>query len=172
MTNVILVDDNDNEVGQMEKLEAHKVGALHRAFSVLIMNTKGEMLIQKRARTKYHSAGLWSNACCSHPTGNDTLKNEAQKRLMEEMGIHTSLVFQYSFIYKTALENNLTENEFDHVFLGVFDGAPILNKEEAEDWKYVDLSKLQIDISKNPEHYSHWFRLIIKRWSNEILEAK
>ncbi len=172
MTNVILVDENDNEVGRMEKLQAHKIGALHRAFSVLIMNNKGEMLIQKRATGKYHSGGLWSNACCSHPLGNATIENEAQTRLIEEMGIDIPLSFQYSFIYKADLENNLIEHELDYVFLGFFDGTPTPNEEEAEDWKYVNLENLQIDVNKNPEKYSYWFRLILNRWQNEIAEKK
>jgi isopentenyl-diphosphate delta-isomerase len=172
MVDVILVDEQDNEVGRMEKLEAHKKGALHRAFSILILNSKGEMLIQKRANTKYHSGGLWSNACCSHPIGKETIEEEARKRLIEEMGIDIPLTFQYSFIYQVALENNLSEHELDYVFLGTFDGVPKINTEEADDWKFIDLSQLQHDIQKNPDRYSFWFRMIMKRWPNEIIETK
>lgn len=172
MANVILVDEHDNEIGRMEKLEAHKKGMLHRAFSVLLMNSQGEMLIQKRASGKYHSAGLWSNACCSHPLGNDSIENEARKRLIEEMGIDTPLTFQYSFIYNVNLDNNLIEHELDYVFLGTFDGAPTLNEEEAQDWKYVGLQKLQDDVNIHPEKYSHWFRLILDQWPNEVFEKK
>ncbi len=170
MGNVILVDKNDSEIGQMEKLEAHQKGLLHRAFSILLMNSKGEMLIQKRALHKYHSGGLWSNACCSHPTGNDTPENEARKRLIEEMGIDTPLRFQYSFIYNVALDNNLIEHELDYVFLGTYDDDPIINKEEAMDWKFIGIKTLEEDMKKNPNNYSYWFRLIMEHWENKILQ--
>jgi isopentenyl-diphosphate delta-isomerase len=172
MTKVILVDEQDNEIGRMEKLEAHQKGMLHRAFSVLIMNSNGEMLIQKRASGKYHSGGLWSNACCSHPVGKSPIDQEARERLINEMGIDTPLSFQYDFIYKVDLENNLIEHELDYVFLGYFDAAPKINKEEVEDWKYISIQKLQDDVHANPEKYSYWFRLILNRWPNEILEKK
>ena len=145
---VILVDKNDNQVGLMPKLEAHEKGVLHRAFSIFIFNSKYELLLQKRASSKYHSGGLWTNTCCSHPReGEDTL-DAANRRLDEEMGIKTSLRKVYDFIYKAELDNQLTEHEFDHVFYGVCDRDPILNKDEAEDFKWVDMETLNNDIIK------------------------
>ena len=121
---VILVNEADEQIGVMEKMEAHEKGLLHRAFSVFIFNDKGEMLLQQRALNKYHSGGLWTNACCSHPRpGEDTLQ-AAKRRLMEEMGIETSLTLKNSFTYKTAFENGLTEHEFDHIFIGTFNQEP------------------------------------------------
>ena len=146
---VILVDKNDNQVGLMPKLEAHEKGLLHRAFSIFIFNSRYELLLQKRASSKYHSGGLWTNTCCSHPReGEDTL-DAANRRLDEEMGIKTSLRKVYDFIYKAELDNQLTEHEFDHVFYGVCDRDPILNKDEAEDFKWVDMETLNNDIIKN-----------------------
>ena len=143
---VILVDKNDNQVGLMPKLEAHEKGVLHRAFSIFIFNSKYELLLQKRASSKYHSGGLWTNTCCSHPReGEDTL-DAANRRLDEEMGIKTSLRKVYDFIYKAELDNQLTEHEFDHVFYGVCDNDPILNKDEAEDFKWVDMELSLIHI--------------------------
>ena len=143
---VILVDKNDNQVGLMPKLEAHEKGLLHRAFSIFIFNSKYELLLQKRASSKYHSGGLWTNTCCSHPReGEDTL-DAANRRLDEEMGIKTSLRKVYDFIYKAELDNQLTEHEFDHVFYGVFDNDPILNKDEAEDFKWVDMETLNLSL--------------------------
>ena len=151
---VILVDKNDNQVGLMPKLEAHEKGLLHRAFSIFIFNSKYELLLQKRASSKYHSGGLWTNTCCSHPReGEDTL-DAANRRLDEEMGIKTSLRKVYDFIYKAELDNQLTEHEFDHVFYGVCDNDPILNKDEAEDFKWVDMETLNNDIIKNEDNYT------------------
>ena len=144
--NVVLVDTNDNKLGLMEKLEAHRKGLLHRAFSIFVFNSRYELLLQKRASSKYHSGGLWTNTCCSHPReGEDTL-DAANRRLDEEMGIKTSLRKVYDFIYKAELDNQLTEHEFDHVFYGVCDNDPILNKDEAEDFKWVDMETLNNDI--------------------------
>ena len=139
---VILVDKNDKQVGLMPKLEAHKKGVLHRAFSIFIFNSKYELLLQKRASSKYHSGGLWTNTCCSHPREGEDILDAANRRLDEEMGIKTSLRKVYDFIYKAELDNQLTEHEFDHVFYGVFDNDPILNKNEAEDFKWVDMETL------------------------------
>jgi isopentenyl-diphosphate delta-isomerase len=165
---VILVDKNDNQVGLMPKLEAHEKGVLHRAFSIFIFNSKYELLLQKRASSKYHSGGLWTNTCCSHPReGEDTL-DAANRRLDEEMGIKTSLRKVYDFIYKAELDNQLTEHEFDHVFYGVFDNDPILNKDEAEDFKWVDMETLNNDIIKNEENYTVWFKIAFEYFYNYL----
>jgi isopentenyl-diphosphate delta-isomerase len=162
MEEVVLVNEFDVEVGTMEKMEAHKKGLLHRAFSVILVNSKGELLLQKRAAKKYHSASLWTNACCSHPRPGETVEAAAERRIQEELGIHAKTTLAYSFVYKVALENNLTEHELDHVLIGKFDGDPIVNPEEIEDWKYITLSSLRKDIHKNPAHYTHWFKLIME----------
>jgi len=166
--NVILVDEKDNQVGLMPKLEAHEKGVLHRAFSIFIFNSKYELLLQKRASSKYHSGGLWTNTCCSHPReGEDTL-DAANRRLDEEMGIKTSLRKVYDFIYKAELDNQLTEHEFDHVFYGVCDNDPILNKDEAEDFKWVDMETLNNDIMKNEDNYTVWFKIAFEYFYNYL----
>lgn len=162
MEQVILVNSKDEAIGQMEKLEAHKHGSLHRAFSVLIFNKSGEMLLQKRADNKYHSGGLWTNACCSHPRPNEQTKDAAIRRLKEEIGLELTPRFAYKFIYKTILDNDLVEHELDHVFIGEHDGEPIINTEEASDWKYIDINELKNDISENPDKYTVWFKLIMQ----------
>lgn len=158
---VILVDEHDNEVGTMEKLRAHRLGVLHRAFSILLFNSKGEMLIQKRASCKYHSQGLWTNTCCSHPIPDESLEVATRRRLREEMGIELQPTFLYKFIYKVQLDESLYEHELDHVFTGTFNGAPAINPSEVEDWKFVPLDKLREDIQNNPHAYTHWFKLIL-----------
>jgi isopentenyl-diphosphate delta-isomerase len=159
---VILVDENDNKVGTGEKLEIHQRGILHRAFSVLLFNQKGEILLQKRAKTKYHSAGLWSNTCCSHPRPDKDIKLEAERRLKEEMGIECDLKEAFKFIYKVKL-GELIENEVDHVFFGDFDGRPKPKKKEVEDYKWINLNELRKDVNKNPKNYTYWFRIILKK---------
>ena len=169
---VILVDKNDNQVGLMPKIEAHEKGVLHRAFSIFIFNSKYELLLQKRASSKYHSGGLWTNTCCSHPRdGEDTL-DAANRRLEEEMGIKTSLRKVYDFIYKAELDNQLTEHEFDHVFYGVCDRDPILNKDEAEDFKWVDMETLNNDIIKNEDNYTVWFKIAFEYFYNYLKKWK
>ena len=166
--NVILVDENDNQVGLMPKLEAHEKGLLHRAFSIFIFNSKYELLLQKRASSKYHSGGLWTNTCCSHPREGEDILDAANRRLDEEMGIKTSLRKVYDFIYKAELDNQLTEHEFDHVFYGVFDNDPILNKNEAEDFKWVDMETLNNDIIKNEDNYTVWFKIAFEYFYNYL----
>lgn len=163
MEKIILVDEKDNEIGTGEKLKVHKDGKLHRAFSIFIFNSKGKLLLQKRAKSKYHSGGLWSNTCCSHPRPNKDSKEEAERRLMEEMGIDCKLKEVFSFVYKTNL-GNVTEYEFDHVFVGNFDGNPKLNKEEAEDWKWIDIDELRKEIDNNTEKYTPWLRVILEKY--------
>lgn len=162
MDQVILVDSSDNEVGTMEKMEAHRKGILHRAFSVLLFNSKGEMLLQKRAVAKYHSAGLWTNACCSHPKPNESLPTAINRRLKEEMGINIQSEFAYKFQYRAELDNGLIEHELDHVYIGLFNGEPVINSNEVEDWRYSSLAELKEDVRRNPDDYTYWFKLIIK----------
>jgi isopentenyl-diphosphate Delta-isomerase len=161
MEQVILVDELDNEVGTMDKMEAHQTGELHRAFSVLLFNSKGEILLQKRSRKKYHSGGLWTNACCSHPQPNESMADATARKLFQEMGIAPRLRFAFKFIYQIRLEGNLIEHEYDHVFTGLFDGKPQMNEEEVEDWKFVNLVSLRKDVSENPASYTYWFPLIL-----------
>ena len=165
---VILVDKNDNQVGLMPKLEAHEKGFLHRAFSIFIFNSNYELLLQKRASSKYHSGGLWTNTCCSHPREGEDILDAANRRLDEEMGIKTSLRKVYDFIYKAELDNQLTEHEFDHVFYGVFDNDPILNEDEAEDFKWVDMETLNNDIIKNEDNYTVWFKIAFEYFYNYL----
>ncbi len=162
MEEVILVDQEDNAIGTMEKMEAHRLGELHRAFSVLVYNKKGELLLQQRAMGKYHSGGLWTNACCSHPRPGEKIADAARRRLWEEMGIDIDLAFSHKFLYKASLDQDLTEHELDHVFVGRFDGVPRINSGEVESWKFVGLSWLKADIREHPDAYTYWFRLIVE----------
>lgn len=158
---IILVDENDKQTGEMEKLRTHQLGLLHRCFSIFIFNDRGDLLLQKRAKAKYHSGGLWSNTCCSHPTTKD-IKREAQKRLKQEMGIKCLLEEIFSFIY-TAKVGDLTEHEFDHVFVGRYNDSVKINKKEAEDFKWINLVDLKNDITQNPQNYTEWFKLIYEK---------
>ncbi|MEQ8426067.1 MAG: isopentenyl-diphosphate Delta-isomerase [Cyclobacteriaceae bacterium] len=161
MDRVILVDEWDNEIGTMEKLEAHQKGALHRAFSVLLFNSKGEMLLQKRAKNKYHSGGLWSNACCSHPRPGEEMQKAVSRRLKEELGVDLNPIFSYKFIYNVVFTNSLIEHEFDHVFVGTFDGSPKINKKEIDEWKFVNQKELEDHVNTNPNQFTHWFKMIL-----------
>jgi len=161
MEEVILVDNNDQALGKMEKMEAHIKGTLHRAFSVIIFNSRGEMLLQKRAQTKYHSAGLWTNTCCSHPRPGEPLEAAIHRRLQQEMGIDTGLTFSHKFIYRTELGKDLIEHEYDHVYTGTTDEKPAINIDEVEDWKYAAPDWLKKDMLRNPDIYTHWFKLIL-----------
>lgn len=161
MEHVILVDAHDNETGVMEKMEAHVKGVLHRAFSVLVFNTKGDMLIQRRADCKYHSAGLWTNTCCSHPRPGERIEEAARRRLQEEMGLNLNPERAYSFIYRVELDGGLIENELDHVLTATYDGVPSLNPDEAQDWKYINLAELKNRMETHPNEFTHWFKLIV-----------
>ncbi len=161
---VVLVDSNDKETGFEEKLKTHKEGKLHRAFSIFVFNSKGELLLQKRAETKYHCGGLWTNTCCSHPRPGELLKEAVHRRLKQEMGFDCLLNEVFSFSYKVKFENNLVENEFDHVFSGKFDGEPKPNPEEASAFKWVGVEELKKDIKKNPGKYTYWLRIAIDKF--------
>lgn len=161
---VVLVDQNDKQIGVEEKIAAHEKGLLHRAFSIFIFNSQGQMLIQKRAAGKYHSANLWSNTCCSHPRPDESLDQAVERRLQEEMGFTCPLKEVFSFVYKIKFDDcDLFEHEYDHVFIGTFDGQPNPNPSEASDFKWIDLDELQMDIQEHPEKYAHWFKLSLKK---------
>ena len=172
LSNVILVDTKDNQTGISEKLEAHKKGLLHRAFSIFLFNDQGQLLLQKRADEKYHSGGLWTNTCCSHPSPGEFLIKSAQNRLKEEMGISTSLSPLFSFIYKAEFDNGLIEHELDHVFIGTFNANPLPNPEEVGEWKYASIEEIKDDIVQSPESYTFWFKLIYERVFNYISTNK
>ena len=157
---VILVDENDVPRGTMEKMEAHKKGELHRAFSIFVFNSKGELLLQRRAMDKYHSGGLWTNTCCSHPQPEENLQESAHKRLHEEMGFSCTLEKVFHFIYKAELDNELTEHELDHVFIGYYNENPKINSREVAEWKYMSINEIQQNIKLNPELYTAWFKIV------------
>lgn len=170
MENVILVNEQDEPIGLMEKMEAHEKGILHRAFSVFIFNDKHEMLLQKRALSKYHSGGLWSNSCCSHPRENETVLEAGKRRLAEELGFTVDLEETFSFIYKAELDNELTEHELDHVLIGTFNDMPKVNPTEVSETKYVALSWLAKDLEENPDNYTVWFRVIFSRVKEHFMK--
>jgi isopentenyl-diphosphate delta-isomerase len=166
MEYVILVDEHDNPIGLMEKQAAHVDPHLHRAFSVFIFNSNGELLIQQRALSKYHSPGLWTNTCCSHPRDGETTMDAASRRLMEEMGMSCEMHEVYTFIYKAPVGQGLTEHEFDHVFIGQSDDIPEINHEEVESWKYMPIDTLKNDIQIHPEQYTEWFKITFEEMTH------
>jgi isopentenyl-diphosphate delta-isomerase len=167
---VILVNKNDEEIGTMEKMEAHLQGMLHRAFSVLIFNSNGELLIHRRAFGKYHSEGLWTNTCCSHPLPGETIVEAANRRLKEEMGMTASLAPLFSFIYRAELENNLVEHELDHVLIGFTDEQPLINPDEVCDYKWISMHEIEDDIEKNESHYTAWFKKIVLEYKSAFVD--
>jgi len=170
MEKLILVDENDRETGEEEKLKAHKDGKLHRAFSIFVFNSRGELLLQRRALGKYHSPGLWTNTCCSHPRPGESLMDAAHRRLAEEMGFDCPLKEAFSFIYRVEFENGLIEHEFDHVILGKCDAKPDPDPEEVEEWKWVSLSDVIEDVRKRPGRYTYWFRIAVERLAKWLEE--
>jgi len=165
---VILVDNNDNKIGLMPKLEAHEKGILHRAFSVFIFNNDGELMLQRRALTKYHSPGLWTNTCCSHQRDGETNIISGKRRLNEEMGFDTELFEKTSFIYKAKFDNGLTEHEFDHVLVGSYNHSPIINSIEVDSWKWMSMENVKKDIKDHPDNYTAWFKIIFKKYYKYI----
>ena len=168
---IAVVDTNDNITGYAEKQQVHTDGILHRAFSILICNRKGQMLIHQRAHEKYHSPGLWTNACCSHLTPGEQMDSVVLERLTHEMGFSCPLEHLFTFHYRVELDNGLIENEIDWVYLGQFDGDPNPNPNEVADWMWVDMDYLVNDIEVNPNRFTYWFRYIMQVYKYEVLEA-
>lgn len=160
---LILTDEADNAIGVMEKMEAHEKGLLHRAFSVVIYNSQGEMLLQQRAGVKYHSPLLWTNACCGHPRPGETTLAAATRRLMEENGFTCPLEEKLVFQYKASFTNGLTENEIDHVFVGTYDGPIPFNTNEAAAVRYAPVEAIKQEIAQNPDGFTVWFKILMEK---------
>ncbi len=165
---VILVDENDKEIGLMEKMEAHEKALLHRAFSVFVFNKKGELLLQQRALHKYHSGGLWTNTCCSHPRKGEQVIQSAHRRLMEEMGFDCELELKHKFIYKAPFTNGLTEHELDYIFTGEYEVAPNPNPDEVASFRWIEMAQLQKEIEEHPENFTVWFRIILDQYLHTL----
>lgn len=165
---VVLVTEKDEVLGLMEKMQAHENGILHRAFSVFLYNSKGEMLLQKRAAEKYHSPNQWTNACCSHPRMEETYEQAAKRRIKEELGIDCELEEKFWFIYKADVGQNLWEHELDHVFVGNYEGEFNLNKEEVAEVRYISLENLNIELENNPEKFTEWFKIILEEYKHHF----
>lgn len=164
---VILVDELDAVIGESEKMRAHELGLLHRAFSIMIFNSKNEVLLQQRALIKYHSGGLWANACCSHPRPGENLEKAAHRRLKEEMGFDCPLKEIFSFCYREDFGKGLIEHEYDHVFEGKYDGLIVPNPLEVAQYRWCTWDFLEADIKKNPKLYTYWLKEIVLRWRRE-----
>ena len=167
---VILVNSNDEPIGLMPKMEAHEKALLHRAFSVFVINSNNELMLQQRALQKYHSPGLWSNTCCSHQRDGEENIEAGLRRLQEEMGFETPLEYLFNFIYKAPFDNGLTEHELDHVMLGRYEGDPSINPEEVASWKWMDIDLIHSDLINNPADYTVWFAIIFDRFYNHLKE--
>ncbi len=165
---VILVNENDEQIGLMPKQEAHEKALLHRAFSVFLFNEKNELLLQQRALTKYHSPGLWTNTCCSHQRVGETNLQAGKRRLFEEMGIATPLRETTKFIYQAPFDNGLTEHELDHILIGSFNGKPVINEDEVAAWKWMPMADVEKDMKKNPEIYTAWFKIIFDKFQEHL----
>ena len=171
---LILVDEQDNPIGTCEKMEAHRKGLLHRAFSVFIFDAQGRMLLQQRALSKYHSGGLWTNACCSHPFPGEDNLTAATRRLQEELGFTTSLRKAFDFCYRAAFDNGLTEHEFDHVFVGQYEGTLEVNPQEVMDYCFLSLEEIENQLETRPDRYTEWFKIAFPRlrhWKQEQQSA-
>ena len=167
---VILVNSNDEPIGLMPKMEAHEKALLHRAFSVFVINSNNELMLQQRALQKYHSPGLWTNTCCSHQRDGEENIEAGLRRLQEEMGFETPLEYLFNFIYKAPFDNGLTEHELDHVMLGRYEGKPSINPEEVTSWKWMDIDLIHADLINNPADYTVWFAIIFDRFYNYLKE--
>lgn len=165
---VVHINDKNEVLGYVPKMEAHEKGLLHRAFSVLLFNSKGEWLIHRRALDKYHSPGLWTNTCCSHPFPSEATSTAAHRRLEEEMGMKCKIEKLFSFTYKAEFDNGLTEHEYDQVFIGFTDVKPVINKEEVCDWRYVSQDRLAEEINNYPENFTEWFKILFPKAVEEI----
>ncbi len=168
---VILVNLQDEQIGTMPKMEAHEKALLHRAFSVFVINEKGEIMLQQRAASKYHSPLLWTNTCCSHQRVGETNIAAGKRRLQEEMGFETELKELFSFIYKAPFDNGLTEHEYDHVMIGSFNAEPNINPEEVEHWKWMLPEQVKQDISNNPQIYTVWFKIIFEKFYQHLFNT-
>ncbi|MEN9876311.1 MAG: hypothetical protein RLZZ529_1308 [Bacteroidota bacterium] len=168
--NVILVNEKDEPIGLMPKMEAHEKAVLHRAFSVFVLNDKNEIMLQQRAHHKYHSPLLWTNTCCSHQREGETNIQAGSRRLFEEMGFQTELKELFHFIYKAPFDNGLTEHELDHVMIGYYNDAPSINPEEVEDWKWMPIEAVKSDIQNNPDLYTIWFKIIFDQFYHFLEE--
>ena len=169
---VILVNEKDAQLGLMGKLEAHQKAVLHRAFSVFVFNKKGELLLQQRALDKYHSPGLWTNTCCSHPRHGESAEQAAHRRLVEEMGFDCPVKKVLEFTYRAELDKGMIEHEYDHLFIGQYDGEPDLNPEEVMDWKWMSIDELSQDIQSQPQNYTEWFKIIWKQFEEYAKSIK
>jgi len=165
---VILVNEKDEPIGLMPKMEAHEKGLLHRAFSVFVFNDKNELMLQQRAISKYHSPGLWTNTCCSHQREGESNIQAGKRRLQEEMGFTTDLKDTMAFIYNAPFDNGLTEHEFDHILVGNFNDFPDLNPQEVSAWKWMKLEEVQKDMKNHPERYTEWFKIIFDKYYQSI----
>lgn len=161
---VILVDENDNQIGLMPKMEAHEKALLHRAFSVFVFNDNNELMLQQRALHKYHSPGLWTNTCCSHQRDGESNIEAGKRRLQEEMGFVTELEETTSFIYKAPFDNGLTEHEYDHIMIGYYNAEPNINEDEVADWKWMNLEDVKVDMALHSEKYTAWFKIIFDKF--------
>ena len=170
--NVILVNQKDEQIGLMPKLEAHEKAVLHRAFSVFILNSKNEIMLQQRAHHKYHSPLLWTNTCCSHQREGETNIQAGSRRLFEEMGFETGLKELFHFIYKAPFDNGLTEHELDHVMIGYYEDEPKINSEEVENWKWMCIEGVRSDMQLHPEIYTVWFKIIFDEFYHYLEEHK
>jgi len=168
---VVLVDQQDKAIGEMEKMEAHEKAVLHRAFSVFVFNENDELMLQQRALSKYHSPGLWTNTCCSHPRSGETVLEAGHRRLVEEMGFDCEIEKIFDFIYKAKLDKGLTEHEFDHVLFGRYNDVPEINPEEVESWKWMQMDDIATDMKSHPERYTIWFQIAFER-VNDFLKSQ
>ena len=165
---VILVNENDEQIGLMPKMEAHEKALLHRAFSVFIFNDENQLMLQQRALDKYHSPGLWTNTCCSHQRNGESNIQAGKRRLQEEMGFVVNLQESISFMYKAPFDNGLTEHEYDHVLLGKYNDEPIINTDEVASWKWMPLEDVKVDIALHPELYTEWFKVIFDKFYEHL----
>ena len=169
--NVVLVDPEDRPLGTMEKMEAHRQGVLHRAFSVFVFNSKGDLLLHRRAKEKYHSGGLWTNTCCSHPRPDETVVEAAQRRLVEEMGMRCQLEPKFSFVYRADLDHGMIEHELDHVLIGYSDVPPEPNPKEVCETRYMPVREVEADIAAHPDRYTAWFKICFPEVLSILLRA-
>ena len=170
-----MVNEADEQIGTMEKMAAHRTAVLHRAFSVFIFNSRGEMLLQQRALKKYHSGGLWTNACCSHPLPGEETEAAAWRRLEEEMGFQTPLKKVFDFVYRSEFDNGLTEHEYDHVYTGVYDGPICPNKDEVSDYCFKNMNEITATLNSHAQKYTAWFRIafpLVRKWAEEAWNTK